>query len=80
MFKDLTVDPATGELQLHYNLPPGARRLSAILNAKILLALRGINGEPDYQEFELQQLLPGRTGHVARWGTQSQYACLREHW
>eukprot|EP00879_Flechtneria_rotunda_P002126 GHRR01002308.1.p1 GENE.GHRR01002308.1~~GHRR01002308.1.p1 ORF type:complete len:2960 (+),score=1151.97 GHRR01002308.1:374-9253(+) len=64
VFKDLIVDPHTCELVLHYTLPAQATRLAASLSAKLLLALPGVNGEPDWQQFYLNELMQGPSGRL----------------
>jgi hypothetical protein len=66
VFKELHVDPTTCQLQLQYNLPQGATRLAAALTAKLLLTLPGTNGEPAWQEFELNSILSGQQGAQPR--------------
>jgi hypothetical protein len=66
VFKDLSIDPTTCQLQLSYSLPQGAIRLAAALTARLLLTLPGTNGEPAWQEFELNDILPGQQRQQAR--------------
>jgi hypothetical protein len=57
VFKELKPDPATGDMLLKYRLPQGATAISALVTAKLLLVQPGINGESDWQHFELSELL-----------------------
>jgi hypothetical protein len=66
VFKELSVDPTACQLQLQYNLPQGASRVAAALSAKLLLTLPGTNGEPAWQEFELNSILSGQQGQQPR--------------
>lgn len=60
--QDLSLDEATCTVLVTYSLPQHSTRLSAELTARILLTLPGTNGEPAYQDFHLQSLLPGQHG------------------
>lgn len=62
VIQDLDIDEASCTAQVSFNLPTNTTSLSASLTGRVLLALPGINGEPDYQDFDLQELLPGRSG------------------
>lgn len=66
------MDEATSTAQVSYTLPQHTTSLSAALTARVLLALPGTNGEPDYQQFDMRELLPGQASLQHRWGT-----CLR---
>lgn len=66
VFKGLHVDPVTGDMLLKYRLPQGAVAIGAHLTAKLLLVQPGVNGEPDWQHFELSELLPGKDGPCKR--------------
>lgn len=62
VIKDLSINAHSRSALVSYTLPPNTTGLSASLTARILLALPGANGEPDYQDFDIQALLPGQTG------------------
>lgn len=61
VMQDLLVDESTCTALVSYTLPQHTTKLSATLTARLLLALPGTNGEPDYQDFDIQALLPGQT-------------------
>lgn len=61
VMQDLLVDESTCTALVSYTLPQHTTKLSAGLTARLLLALPGTNGEPDYQDFDIQTLLPGHT-------------------
>lgn len=62
VFRELSLDEDTRTAGVSYCLPPNTVSLSAALTARVLLALPGVNGEPDHQQFDIQALLPGQTG------------------
>jgi hypothetical protein len=66
VIKDLSLDEHSCSAVMPYTLPPNTSRLSATLTARMLLALPGANGEPDYQSFDIQALLPGQAGLQSR--------------
>eukprot|EP00775_Hariotina_reticulata_P004329 gene4329-4582_t len=66
VFKGLQPDPGTGDMLLNYRLTQGAAAIGAHLTAKLLLVQPGVNGEPDWQHFELSELLQDKDGPCNR--------------
>jgi hypothetical protein len=62
VIQDLLIDEASCTAQVSFSLPANTTSLSASLTGRLLLALPGVSGEPDYQDFDLQELLPGGSG------------------
>ncbi len=66
VIQDLALDELSCSALVPYTLPSNTTNLAASLTARILLALPGANGEPDYQSFDIQTLLPGQAGLQSR--------------
>jgi hypothetical protein len=67
VIQDLEINEASCTAHVSFSLPANTTSLSASLTGRVLLALPGVNGEPDYQTFDLQELLPGGTSLQHRW-------------